>query len=153
MIKYFVYIFLALFFSKILYAKDVNIAETIHLSFFCELDKKIIKNSEHNYQTFFAKDLNEETLDEFEIEAIKPKTLLVKGLSIFLSNSKELKVKVVNRDVILFKAIDSKKKYSESALLDRNTGELIHEITKNIKSENNEKYISFYLCSKKDKKV
>ena len=153
MIKYFVYIFLALFFSKILYAKDVNIAETIHLSFFCELDKKIIKNSEHNYQTFFAKDLNEERLDEFEIEAIKPKTLLVKGLSIFLSNSKELKVKVVNRDVILFKAIDSKKKYSESALLDRNTGELIHEITKNIKSENNEKYISFYLCSKKDKKV
>ena len=153
MIKYFVYIFLALFFSKILYAKDVNIAETIHLSFFCELDKKIIKNSEHNYQTFFAKDLNEERLDEFEIEAIKPKTLLVKGLSIFLSNSKELKVKVVNKDVILFKAIDSEKKYSESALLDRNTGELIHEITKNIKSENNEKYISFYLCSKKDKKV
>ena len=153
MIKYSVYIFLALLFSKILYAKDVNIAETIHLSFFCELDKKIIKNSEHNYQTFFAKDLNEETLDEFEIEAIKPKTLLVKGLSIFLSNSKELKVKVVNRDVILFKAIDSEKKYSESALLDRNTGELIHEITKNIKRENNEKYISFYLCSKKDKKV
>jgi hypothetical protein len=153
MIKYSVYIFLALFFSKILYAKDVNIAETIHLSFFCELDKKIIKNSEHNYQTFFAKDLNEERLDEFEIEAIKPKTLLVKGLSIFLSNSIELKVKVVNKDVILFKAIDSEKKYSESALLDRNSGELIHEITKNIKSENSEKYISFFSCSKKEKKV
>ena len=153
MIKYSVYIFLALLFSKILYAKDVNIAETIHLSFFCELDKKIIKNSEHNYQTFFAKDLNEERLDEFEIEAIKPKTLLIKGLSIFLSNSKELKVKVVNKDVILFKAIDSKKKYSESAILDRNSGELIHEITKNIKSENSEKYISFFSCSKKEKKV
>ena len=136
-----------------LYAKDINIAENIQLSFFCELDKKIIKNSEHNYQTFFAKDLNEERLDEFEIEAIKPKTLLVKGLSIFLSNSKELKVKVVNKDVILFKAIDSKKKYSESALLDRNSGELIHEITKNIKSENSEKYISFFSCSKKEKKV
>ena len=134
-------------------AKDINIAENIQLSFFCELDKKIIKNSEHNYQTFFAKDLNEERLDEFEIEAIKPKTLLVKGLSIFLSNSKELKVKVVNKDVILFKAIDSKKKYSESALLDRNSGELIHEITKNIKSENSEKYISFFSCSKKEKKV
>jgi len=153
MIKYFVYIFLTLFFSKMLDAKDINIAENIQLSFFCELDKKIIKNSEHNYQTFFAKDLNEERLDEFEIEAIKPKTLLVKGLSIFLSNSKELKVKVVNKDVILFKAIDSKKKYSESALLDRNSGELIHEITKNIKSENSEKYISFFSCSKKEKKV
>jgi len=153
MIKFSIYIFLALFFSKILYAKDVNIAETIHLSFFCELDKKIIKNSEHNYQTFFAKDLNEERLDEFEIEAIKPKTLLVKGLSIFLSNSKELKVKVVNKDIILFKAIDSEKKYSESAIIDRKSGELIHEITKNIKSENSEKYISFFSCSKKEKKV
>ena len=153
MFKYFLFLFLSLLFINLSSAQDINIQENINLSFKCILDKKIIKNSEYNYQTFFAKDLNEERLDEFEIEAIKPKTLLVKGLSIFLSNSKELKVKVVNKDVILFKAIDSKKKYSESALLDRNSGELIHEITKNIKSENSEKYISFFSCSKKEKKV
>ena len=34
-------------------AKDINIQENINLSFVCSLDKKIIKNSEYNYQTFF----------------------------------------------------------------------------------------------------
>ena len=36
-------------------AKDINIQESIKLSFICDLDKKIIKNSEYNYQTFLAK--------------------------------------------------------------------------------------------------
>ena len=46
-----------------------------------------------------------------------------------------------------------KKNYSESGIITRKTGELIHEITKNIKSENAEKYISIYSCNKHDKKV
>ena len=71
----------------------------------------------------------------------------------FLSKSEELDVKVVNKDIILFKSIDQEKKYSESAIIDRNSGELVHEITKNIKSENSEKEITFYSCSKKKKKV
>jgi hypothetical protein len=45
------------------------------------------------------------------------------------------------------------KNYSESAIIDRKSGELIHEITRNFKSENSEKDISFYSCSKKEKKV
>ena len=71
----------------------------------------------------------------------------------FLSNSEKLKVKVVNKDVVLFKAIDQKRNYSESAIIDRKSGELIHEITRNIKSENSEKDISFYSCNKRKKKV
>ncbi|MDC6483226.1 hypothetical protein PQY77_03375 [Candidatus Pelagibacter sp.] len=134
-------------------ANDINIQENIKLSFVCDLDKKIIKNSEYNYQTFLAKDLDEKGLDKFEIEAIKPEKLFIKGLSSFLSDSEKLNVKVVNKDVVLFKAIDQKKKYSESAIIDRKSGELIHEITRNIKSENSEKNISFYSCSKKEKKV
>ena len=55
--------------------------------------------------------------------------------------------------MVLFKAIDKEKNYSESAIIDRKSGELIHEITRNIKSENSEKDISFYSCSKKEKKV
>ena len=39
------------------------------------------------------------------------------------------------------------------AVITRKTGELIHEITKNIKSENSEKYISIYSCVKHDEKV
>ena len=143
----------SLFFINFSFAQDINIQENINLSFKCNLDKKIIKNSEYNYQTFLAKDLNEKGLDKFEIEAIKPEKLLIKGLSLFLSKSDKLNVKVVNKDVVLFKSIDEEKKYSESAIIDRKSGELIHEITKNIKSENSEKDISFYLCDKGEKKV
>ena len=153
MIKYFIYIFLSLSFFNLSLANDIDIQENINLSFVCELNKKIIKNSEYNYQTFLAKDLNEKGLDKFKIESIKPETLFIDGLSLFLSKSEKLKVKVVNKDVVLFKAIDSEKKYSESAIIDRKSGELIHEINRNIKSENSEKDISFYLCRNKEKKV
>jgi len=151
--KYLFYIFISLSFFNLSLAKDINIQENIKLTFVCDLDKKIIKNSEHNYQTFLAKDLNEKNLGQFEIEAIKPKKLLISGLSLFLSKSEKLNVKIVNKDVVLFKAIDQKKNYSESAIIDRKSGELIHEITRNIESENSEKDISFYLCRKKEKKV
>ena len=153
MLRYFLYSFLSLFFFNLSLAQDINIQENINLNFVCNLDKKIIKNSEYNYQTFLAKDLDEKGLDKLKIESRKPETLLIEGLSIFLSNSKRLKVKVVNKDVVLFKAIDQEKKYSESAIIDRKSGELIHEITRNIKSDNSEKDISFYSCSKKEKKV
>ena len=153
MLRYFLYSFLSLLFFNLSLAQDINIQENINLNFVCNLDKKIIKNSEYNYQTFLAKDLDEKGLDNFEIEAIKPEKLFIKGLSSFLSDSEKLNVKVVNKDVVLFKAIDQKKKYSESAIIDRKSGELIHEITRNIKSKNSEKNISFYSCSKKEKKV
>ena len=152
-LKYFLFSFLGLFFINLSLAQDINIQESINLSFKCYLDKKIIKNSEYNYQTFLAKDLNEKSLDKFEIEAIKPEKLFIKGLSLFLSKSDRLNVKIVNKDVVLFKAIDQKRNYSESAIIDRKSGELIHEITRNIKSENSEKDISFYSCNQKEKKV
>ena len=153
MIKYFFIILTSLLIYNQTSAKDVSINENINLQFVCDLEKKIIKNSEYNYQTFLAKDLNEKGLDEFKILSKKPETLLIKGLSSFLSDPAKLNVKVVNKDVVLFKSIDQKKNYSESGIITRKTGELIHEITKNITSENSEKYISIYSCNKDDKKV
>ena len=153
MIKYFFTIFLSLLFFNQTLAKDVSINENIDLEFVCDLEKKIIKNSEYNYQTFLAKDLNEKGLDSFKILSKKPETLFIKGLSSFLSVSSKLNVKVVNKDVVLFKSIDQEKNYSESGIITIKTGELIHEITKNIKSENSEKYIFIYSCNKDDKKV
>ena len=47
------------------------------------------------------------------------------------------------------KLLDNNSNYSESGIIDRKTGELVHEITKNIKSENSEKDITFYSCSKR----
>jgi hypothetical protein len=153
MIRYLLYIFLSILFSNLSLANDISIKENLNLSFKCDIDKKIIKNSEYNYKTFLAKDLEKKSLEEFKIEAIKPENLIISGLSKFLSNSDKLKVKVVNKDVVLFKAIDREKNYSESAIIDRKTGELIHEITRNIESENSEKDISFYKCRKKEKNV
>ena len=147
MIKYFLYIFLSLLFFNSSFAKNVNIEENIKLSFVCELEKKILKNSEYNYKTFFAKDLDNKNLDQFEIEAIQPEILLINGLSFFLSKTEKFDVKVVNKDVVLFKAFDVEKNYSESGIINRKSGELVHEITTGIKSDNFEKDISFYSCS------
>ena len=149
MIKYFFYIFLSFLFFNSTIAKDVDIQENINLSFACDLEKKILKNSEYNYQTFLAKDLDDNDLEKFDIEAKRPETLLINGLSLFLSDTDKLNVKIVNKDVVLFKAIDQEKNYSESGIINRKSGELVHEITRNVKSENSEKDISFYSCRKK----
>ena len=153
MIKILLFIFVNFSFFNGVLAKDININEDINLEFKCSLEKKIIKNSKYNYQTFLAKDLKEKDLDKFKIQSKKPQTLLITGLTLFLSESESLNVKVVNKDVVLFKSIDKEKNYSESGIITRKTGELIHEITKNIKSENSEKYISIYSCTENDKKV
>jgi len=151
--KYFFYISISLFVFNFSLAQDVNIEENINLSFACELEKKILKNSEYNYQTFLAKDSDGKDLDKFEINAKQPNTLIINGLSLFLSKKEKLTVRIVNKDVVLFKAIDEEKNYSESGIIDRKSGELIHEITRDIKSDNSEKDISFYSCIKNEKKV
>ena len=151
MIKYYLGILISLLFFNQSLAKNIDIQENIDLSFKCELEKKIIKNSEYNYQVFLAKDIDKKDLNKFEIKSKQPETLDIKGLSSFLSKSVKLNVKVVNKDVVLFKAIDDNSSYSESGIIDRKTGELVHEISKNIKSQNSEKDITFYSCSKKEK--
>ena len=151
MFKYYLGILISLLFFNQTLAKNINIQENINLTFKCELEKKIIKNSEYNYRVFLAKDLDKKDLNKFEIKSQKPETLNINGLSSFLSKSMTLSVKVVNKDIILFKAIDKDSNYSESGIINRKTGELVHEITKNIKSENSEKDITFYSCKKREK--
>ena len=146
MVKYFLYVSLSLLVFNLSFAKNVNIEEDIKLSFVCELEKKILKNSEYNYKTFLAKDLDNKNLDQFEIDAKQPETLLIKGLSSFLSKTLKFDVKVANKDVVLFKAFDEEKNYSESGIINRISGELVHEITIDLKSDNFEKEISFYAC-------
>jgi len=151
MIKCFFYISLSLLFFNFSLANEIDIQEDINLSFVCDLEKKILKNSEYNYQTFLAKDLDDKDLDKLDIEAKKPETLLINGLSLFLSDITKLNVKIVNKDVVLFKAIDQENNYSESGIINRKSGELVHEITKNVQKANSEKDISFYLCKKREK--
>ena len=146
MTKFFLYTFLSLLAFSSSFAKNIDIQEDIKIGFICELEKKIIKNSENNYKTFLAKDLDDKNLDKFEIDAKQPEKLLINGLSLFLSQTEKLEVKIVNKDIVLFKAFDEEKNYSESGIINRKSGELVHEITIGIKSDNPEKNISFYSC-------
>ena len=146
MIKCFLYISFSLLIFNLSFAQNTDIQEDIKISFVCELEKKILKNSEYNYQTFLAKDLNEKNLDKFEIDAKQPEKLLINGLSVFLSKNTKFDVKVVNKDIVLFKAFDEGKNYSESGIINRKSGELVHEVTKDLKSDNFEKDIFFYTC-------
>ena len=147
MMRYLLYIFLCLLFFNLSSAQNVDIQENIEIGFVCEFEKKILKNSKYNYKTFLAKDLNEKSLNQFKINSKYPEKLLISGLSAFLSKNTKFDVKVVNKDIVLFKAFDEEKNYSESGIINRKSGELVHEITKDIKSENFEKDISFYKCS------
>ena len=151
MSKVFYFIFLNILILNSAFAKDINIQENLNLEFICELEKKIVKNSEYNYKTFLAEELNDKNLDSFKIYSNKPNTLLINGLSKFFSQNSNMEVKIVNKDVVLFKAFNNEKTYSESAIITRKSGELIHEVTRNINSENLEKDISIYYCKNKSK--
>jgi hypothetical protein len=55
MMKSYIYIFLSLFIFNLSLAKNIDIQEDIEIGYVCELEKKILKNSEYNYKTFFSK--------------------------------------------------------------------------------------------------
>ena len=151
MIKLFYFIFFSFTALNNVFAKNININEDLNLEFNCKLEKKIIKNSEYNYKTFLAEEVDDQNLNSLKLYTNQPSTLMVNGLSDFFSQNSNFDVKIVNKDVVLFKAFNNEKSYSESAIITRKTGELIHEITKNINSENSEKYITIYYCKNKTK--
>ena len=151
MIKLFYFIFFSFTALNNVFAKNININEDLNLEFHCKLEKKIIKNSEYNYKTFLAEEVDKQDLNSLKLYTNQPSTLMVNGLSDFFSQNSNFDVKIVNKDVVLFKAFNKEKSYSESAIITRKTGELIHEITKNINSENSEKYITIYYCKNKTK--
>ena len=151
MIKLFYFIFFSFISLSNVFAKNININEDLNLEFNCKLEKKIIKNSEYNYKTFLAEEVDEQNLNSLKLYTNQPSTLMVNGLSDFFSQNSNFDVKIVNKDVVLFKAFNKEKSYSESAIITRKTGELIHEITKKINSENSEKYITIYYCKNKTK--
>ena len=151
--KFIFYIFFTNFLILNAVATNVKIDHEINTSFQCKFEKVIIKNAEYNYKVFTSEEIDSENLDNFEIISKIPNELIINGLSSFLSNPENLEVKIVNTDVVLFKGLDKKKNYSESGIINRNSGELVHEITRDINSETTEKDITFYDCKETDKNV
>ena len=151
--KFFLYIIITNLISIKAIATNIKIDYEINTSFQCKFEKIIIKNAEYNYKVFSSKEIDNENLDNFEIISKRPNDLIINGLSSFLSVPENLEVKIVNTDVVLFKGLDKHKNYSESGIINRKSGELVHEITRDINSETTEKDISFYDCKETDKKV
>ena len=128
-------------------AKNINISVKTDLDLNCKFEKVIIKNTEHNFVSFTNDQVERENLKSLKIMAKNPDILVIKNLSKFV-NKINLEVKISNKDIILIQAFDQERNYSESAVYTRSTGELIHEITRKINSDEKEKDISFYSCKK-----
>ena len=144
--KYFILIIIFLFTNNV-QAKNINISVKTDLDLNCKFEKVIIKNTEHNFVSFTNDQVERENLKSLKIIAKNPDILVIKNLSKFV-NKINLEVKISNKDIILIQAFDQERNYSESAVYTRSTGELIHEITKKINSDEKEKDISFYSCIK-----
>ena len=128
-------------------AQNTNITIDANLNLTCAFEKVILKNPDHNFVTFTKDQLKRDDISKLVIESKSPNALNVKNLSDFIDKI-DLEVKISNKDIVLIQAFDDERNYSESAVLTIKTGELIHEITKNIKLEEKEKDISFYSCKK-----
>ena len=144
--RYCILIIIFLFTNNV-QAKNINISVKTDLDLNCKFEKVIIKNTEHNFVSFTKDQIKRENIESLKIIAKNPDILVIKNLSKFV-NKINLEVKISNKDIILIQAFDQERNYSESAVYTRSTGELIHEITRKINSEEKEKDISFYSCKK-----
>ena len=148
--KYFILIYCLLFGFTFAQAQNTNITLNSNLSLNCKFEKVILKNPEYNFESLTKDQIQRKNIDDLIIESKAPDSLIVKNLSEFF-NKIDLEVKISNKDIFLIQAFDKDRNYSESAVYTRKTGELIHEITTNIKQEEKEKDISFYSCKNNNK--
>ena len=148
--KFFLSIFGVFFFFSFSQAQYTNINLNSNLNLNCKFEKVILKNLEHNFLSFTKDQIKRKDINKLIIESKTPDFLNVKNLSEFF-NKIDLEVKISNKDIFLIQAFDKERNYSESAVYTRKTGELIHEITTNIKQEEKEKDISFYSCKNNNK--
>ena len=137
-------------FFNVAQAQNTNITQNSDLNLNCKFEKVILKNPKYNFESFTKDQIQRKSIDKLIIESKTPDTLIVKNLSEFFNNI-DLEVKISNKDIFLIQAFDKERNYSESAVYTRKTGELIHEITTNIKQEEKEKDISFYSCKNNNK--
>ena len=150
--KYISTALILVFSISISYSKNTDIIHDFKITFDCKLEKIMVKNKDFNYQTFTAENIEVDKNKVLKVVAEQPSILTINGLSEFIDTDSDISkddVRIAKNDTILFKNIDKEKKYSESVFLNRSTGELIHEVTKNMNTKDNEKYISFFGCNNK----
>ena len=132
------------------YSANLDITIDYNRNLECKFEKIIIKNQEYNYATFNADQIQENKDIKITINAIKSKELRINGLSDFFNNTSNgsiYETQVLKNDTILLRVLSKDQNYSESVFISKSTGEMLHEITTNIKSETKGKEISFFNCN------
>ncbi len=131
------------------YAAFLNITIDYNKSFYCMLDKQILKNEIYNYKEFSADQLKNNKNKKIKIHAIKSKTIKISGLSDFFSNTPYGAIydtQILKDDTILVRIVSKDETYSESVFINKSSGEMIHEITTNINSKKQGKELTFFRC-------
>ena len=131
------------------YSANIDITIDYKKSLNCIFEKIILKNQEYNYAVFNADQIKENKDIKISIRATKSKELRIIGLSDFFNNTSNGSIydtQVLKNDTILLRVLSKDQNYSESVFIDRSTGEMVHEITTDIKSETKGKEISFFAC-------
>ena len=149
--KKFLIIILISFFASInSYSANLDIKIDYNRNLECKFEKIIIKNQEYNYATFNADQIQENRDIKIIINAIKSRELRITGLSDFFNNTSNgsiYETQVLKNDTILLRVLSKDQNYSESVFISKSTGEMLHEITTDIKSETKGKEISFFNCN------
>ncbi len=148
--KFLVIIFISFFVSMNSYSANLDITIDYNRNLECKFEKIIIKNQEYNYATFNADQIQENRDIKIIINAIKSRELRITGLSDFFNNTSNgsiYETQVLKNDTILLRVLSKDQNYSESVFISKSTGEMLHEITTNIKSETKGKEISFFNCN------
>ena len=115
----------------------------------CKFDKLILKNEVYNYKEFTAEQIKENKNKTINIKAYKSKKLKITGLSEFFSNIPNGAIydtQIIKNNTILLRILNNDETYSESVFINKFSGEMLHEVTTNINSENQGKEISFFTC-------
>ena len=115
----------------------------------CKLDKQILKNEIYDYKEFSADQIKDNKERKINIKAIKSQELKISGLSEFFTNAPNGAIydtQILKDNTILLRVLTNDEKYSESVFINKSTGDMLHEITTNINTENQGKEISFYTC-------
>ncbi len=142
-------IFITLFYTLNVNASFLNVTIDYNKNSNCKLDKQILKNEIYDYKEFTADQIKENQDRKINISAIKSQELKIIGLSDFFTNTPNgaiFDTQILKDNTILLRVLSNDEKYSESVFINKSSGEMLHEITTNINTENQGKEISFYTC-------
>ncbi len=144
-----IFIFIIFLTSLNAHSAFINITIDYNKSLNCKLDKQILKNEVYNYIEFNADQIKENKNRKIKIKATKSKELRISGLSDFFTNIPNGAIydtQILKDDTILLRILTNDEVYSESVFINKSTGEMLHEITSNINTQNQNKEISFFTC-------